>query len=332
MALLTVLLVLPAAVAFATVRLSDDEPRAVAEPLPQVQRVVASRLVLPVRRVVPATEVAEVDREALLAERAAKAAQKAEEKAEKAATSDAPFSVRVGTFNVLGSQHTAPGGGRTRYPPASTRNVGAANLIAKHGVDILGTQELQADQLSALQSRTGMAAYPGLAWGEAETDNSVLWDPGMFELVSGSQFTIPFMGRPRPQPIVRLRHLATGRELYVVNTHPSAGDGQYAAERASGQNSLVSVVNGLEAEGLPILVTGDMNDREAFYCSVMPRTGMVASNGGSYAGGCQPPPSPLPVDWVVGSGATWSGYWRDTTPVTQRISDHYFISALADVG
>ena len=55
----------------------------------------------------------------------------------------------------------APGGGRTRYPPASTRNVGAANLIAKHGVDILGTQELQADQLRALQSRTGMAAYPG---------------------------------------------------------------------------------------------------------------------------------------------------------------------------
>ena len=43
-----------------------------------------------------------------------------------------------------------------------------------------------------------MAAYPGLAWGEAETDNSVLWDPGMFELVSGSHFTIPFMGRPRP--------------------------------------------------------------------------------------------------------------------------------------
>jgi len=199
-------------------------------------------------------------------------------------------------------------------------------------VDILGAQELQADQLRALQSRTGMAAYPGFAWGEAETDNSILWDSAMFELVSGSQFTINFMGRPRPQPIVRLRHLATGRELYVVNTHPSAGGGRYAAERASGQNSLVSVINGLEAQGLPVLVTGDMNDREAFYCSVMPRTGMVASNGGSYAGGCRPPPSPLPVDWVVGSGATWSGYWRDTTPVTQRISDHYFISALGNVG
>ena len=50
------------------------------------------------------------------------------------------------------------------------------------------------------------------------------------------------------------------------------------------------------------------------------------------AGGCQPPPSPLPVDWVVGSGATWSGYWRDTTPVDQRTSDHFIISATANVG
>ncbi len=210
--------------------------------------------------------------------------------------------------------------------------MGAGNLVAKHAVDILGTQELQADQLRALQSRTGMAAYPGFAWGENETDNSVLWDPGQFELVSGSQFTITFMGSPHPQPIVRLRHLATGRELYVVNTHPSAGDGQYAAQRAAGQNSLVSVVNGLKDEGLPVFVTGDMNDREAFYCSVPPRTGLIASNGGSYGSGCAPPPSPLPVDWVLGLGASWSGYWRDTTPVTQRISDHYFISALASVG
>ncbi len=318
-----------AVAAVAAVRTDDAPHRTAAEPRPRVQSVVTSAQLVPVRRVVPATEVAKVDREALLAERAEA---KAERQASRAVTNDAPFEVRVGTFNVLGSQHTAPGGDRQRYPPASTRNVGAGNLVAKHGVDILGTQELQADQLRALQSRTGMAAYPGFAWGEAETDNSVLWDPGVFELVSGSQFTINFMGRPRPQPIVRLRHLASGRELYVVNTHPSAGGGRYAAERAGGQNTLVSVVNGLKAEGLPVLVTGDMNDREAFYCSVVPRAGLVASNGGSYANGCAPPPGPLPVDWVVGSGATWSGYWRDTTPVTQRISDHFFISALARVG
>lgn len=329
-ALLGMVLVVPVIAGVAVAGLAGDEARSVGAvaQVPPAQRLVDSRQLVPVRRVVAATEVEKVDLEALRAERAAEKA----EKAEKAATSDAPFEVRVGSFNVLGSQHTAPGGDRQRYPPASTRNTGAVNLIGKHGVDILGTQELQADQLAALTSRTGMAAYPGNAWGSNETDNSILWDPGVFEMVSGSQFTITFMGSPHPQPILRLRHLATGREFYVVNTHPSAGEGRYAAERSAGQDALVSVVNNLKSEGLPVLVTGDMNDREAFYCSVPPRTGLVASNGGSYSGGCAPPPSPLPVDWVLGYDVGWSGYWRDTTPVTQRISDHYFISALASFG
>jgi hypothetical protein len=81
-----------------------------------------------------------------------------------------------------------------------------------------------------------------------------------------------------------------------------------------------------------VIVTGDMNDREEFYCRVVPPAGLVAANGGSYADGCHPPPSPIPVDWVVGSGVTWSGYWRDTSPITARVSDHFIVSATAHVG
>lgn len=262
--------------------------------------------------------------------------EKAEKKARKPAKPEpeppAPISFRIASFNVLGSQHTVPGGPRDRFPPASARTPATAGLMAKHGVDVLGTQELQADQLRGLQGSTGMSAYPGFGWGEAETDNSILYDPGVFEFVDGSQFTITFMGRPRPQPILRLRHRATGQEIYVVNTHPSAGDGVYAAQRRAGQATLVNVVNDLKSTGLPVLVTGDMNDRQAFYCNVVPQAGLSASNGGSYSGGCQPPPEPVAVDWVVGSDVTWSAYWRDTTPVTQKTSDHFFISATAHVG
>ncbi len=262
------------------------------------------------------------------------AARRAVKKAAKAdaAASGAPFSLTIGSFNVLGSQHTAPGGDRPSFPPASVRSAGAAGRIADHGVDIVGMQELQDDQLNALQSRTGMAAYPGFQWGAAETDNSILYDPSRFEFVSGDRFTIPFMGRPRPQPILRLRERSTGREFYVVNTHPSAHDGPYLAERRQGQATLVSVVNGLKQSGLPVLVTGDMNDRELFYCNVVPQAGLTAPNGGSYSGGCSPPPGSIPVDWVVGSGVSWSSYWRDTTPVTSKVSDHFFISATAAFG
>ena len=201
----------------------------------------------------------------------------------------------------------------------------------KHGVDILGTQELQADQLRGLQARTGMAAYPGYSWGQIETDNSILYDAGVFELVSGSRFTAPFMGRLRPSPIARFRHL--DRSGVLRRQHPPVGrGGRYLAERRRAQGTLVAVVNDLKTTGLPVLVTGDMNDRQEFYCRVVPPAGLSAPNGGSYSSGCQPPPYPLPVDWVVGSGVTWSNYWRDTTPVNQHISDHFFISAHATIG
>ena len=300
-----------------------DPQAALAHRLREIPRPVATPSATPSPT---ATAQATPSRAEQLARRAARKAERAKE------APPAPIDIRVGSFNVLGSQHTAPGGDRRNFPPASVRSAGAANLIAKHGVDIVGMQELQTDQLNAIRSRTGLTAWPGLAWGSAETDNSILYDGGRFEFVSGSKFIIPFMGRPRPQPILRLRDRETGREFYVVNTHPSAHDGRYLVERRRGQATLVSIVNQLKQSGLPVLVTGDMNDREEFYCHVVPPAGLVASNGGSYSSGCRPPPEPIPVDWVVGSGVTWSGYWRDTAPITNRISDHFFISATAHVG
>lgn len=240
-----------------------------------------------------------------------------------------PYELTIATFNVLGSQHTAPGGDRRKYPPASIRNAGAAGLIAAHGADIVGTQELQADQLAALTSRTGLTAWPGTAWGSEETDNSILYDDSRFDYVEGTSFTVTFMGRPRPQPILKLKDTATGREFYVVNTHLSAGGGSYAGERYAGMSTLVGVMNDLKATGLPVLLTGDMNDREIFYCRVVDPADLSASNGGG--AGCAPPGGQIPVDWVVGSGITWSGYWRDTSSTARRISDHIFVSATAHV-
>lgn len=275
----------------------------------------------------------EIAREARIARRVAarEAKLRAERRAaqRKATLKSTPYTFRIGSFNVLGSQHTAPGGQRRNFASGAARMPGTVALTRAHGVDILGTQELQDDQYRSLSSQTGMAGWPGLQWGSRETVNSILYDPDVFEFVEGSSYSITFMSRSRPQPILRLRHKATTRELYVVNTHPSAGGGKYAAERARAHAVTVGVVNELAKSGLPVLLTGDMNDREAFYCAVVAKTALTASNGGG--AGCAPPPGPLPVDWVVGSEVSWSNYQRDTSPVSRRISDHFFISATATV-
>lgn len=238
---------------------------------------------------------------------------------------------QIGTFNVLGSQHTAPGGERRSYPPAGVRTPRAVARIRSFGVDILGTQELQADQLNAFTAQTGFAAYPGYAFGARETDNSILYDDSRFEFVSGSYFTIHFMHANRPQTILRLRDRETGREFYVLNMHASAGEGQYAVTRRAGHFTAAATINRLKSEGIPIFLTGDMNDRVEFFCRVAPITAMVSADGGSLAGGCHTGPSPA-VDWVLGWGnVSFSNYIEDRSTLGD-VSDHHFVVGTATVG
>ena len=243
-----------------------------------------------------------------------------------------PVTFRIGTFNVLGSQHSVKGGDRSSWPSASWRTPQAAGLIQKHGVDVIGLQEAQADQLSGLQRATGFAAYPGYAFGSKETDNSILYNTAKFEFVEGSSFPITFMHAVRPQTVLKLRDRATGREMYFVNMHTSAGhDQRNTSTRIAGQLKGADVVNQLRASGLPVFVTGDMNDRGEFFCRFLPRTGGVAAVGGDVSGGCHPP-GRMAVDWVVGSNdVSFSGYWQDGTPQARRISDHFIVSATATV-
>jgi endonuclease/exonuclease/phosphatase family metal-dependent hydrolase len=286
-----------------------------------------------------ATRVAEpqrVVRAAAVTRKPAKVlARQAERQAERQARRRAaaqPVSFRIATFNVLGSQHSTPKGDHPRYPSASWRTPQAAALIARHGIDVVGTQELQEDQLNGLQRATGFAAYPGYAFGRRETDNSILYDPAKFEFVDGSSFTITFENSRRPQTILKLRERATGREMYFVNMHASAGhDRRDTGTRIAGHLTAAAVVNDLQDSGLPIFVTGDMNDRGEFFCRFLPRTGMVAAIGGSTSGGCHPPRG-MAVDWITGSGGvSFSSYDEDRSATNRKVSDHLFVSALATV-
>jgi hypothetical protein len=111
--------------------------------------------------------------------------------------------------------------------------------------------------------------------------------------------------------------------------HTSAGNGgRYVSARNAAFSTLVSYVNRLKSQNVPIFVTGDMNDRANFYCRVIPATGMRAAQGGG--GTCGSPPRMRPVDWVVAtSNVEFSGYWDDFSSESKRVSDHPFVSATA---
>ncbi|WP_182523995.1 endonuclease/exonuclease/phosphatase family protein [Nocardioides dongkuii] len=240
--------------------------------------------------------------------------------------SEAPAVVRVGSFNILGSQHTAPGGTKGGgWPSGAARLPGTIERIRAHRVSVVGLQEAQPEQLAGIVTGTGFAVYPGPDANPLDRVNSIIYDPAVWEAVSATTFPMSNGTGYRPQPVLRLRHIATGREAYFINAHPPAGhDRATVAKRIESMGRIVSVVNGLKPEGLPIIITGDMNDREPFLQRVVRPAGLVPS---------LVQPGPISVDWVVGTpDVTFSEYTRDTSTVSRRISDHFFIAATATIG
>ncbi len=240
----------------------------------------------------------------------------------------------ISSFNVLGSSHTA--GKKARMAPGASRIRNAAVLLNQHGVDVVGFQELQGDQYRSFLGAAGGAfsVYPGLAAGPLGIENSIAWRTSVWSLQHAETVQIPyFNGRMRPMPVVLLQHAETGRMIWVANFHNPASNpkrGNNDGHRARATAIEVSLVNRLVAEsGYPVFITGDMNDREVYFCKMTGGAPMVAANGGSNDGGCRPP-ARMPVDWIFGHEmVTFSGYVRDEGPLVRRTTDHPMIVATA---
>lgn len=246
--------------------------------------------------------------------------------AEKIAQAGVPYTFRMTTFNLLGSQHTAPGADADSYAPGRIRTEWAAALIASYGTSIIGLQEIQLDQLTSLGSASQgtLSFYPGTSLGGAGVPQNLAWDNRVWRPTYTGQITIPFVGTTRPQPIVRLQNIASGREIYVINIHNSPNDRQ--AERNQALDIEVAAIKQLRQDGIPVFVMGDFNERDHTFCTITGQTDLLASNGGSNAGSCQPPGA-MRVDWIFGSpDARMTGHVTDQGPAVRRITDHAVIS------
>ncbi|WKN49452.1 endonuclease/exonuclease/phosphatase family protein [Nocardioides sp. Arc9.136] len=232
----------------------------------------------------------------------------------------------IGTFNQLGSQHTAGKGG---WGPGRMRARVTAGLVQRKGLDVVGFQEVQADQLQVLQRRLdGYAVWPGTSLGGGGLRLQIAWKSWMFRLLDHGSVTTAFDRQRRPVPWVLLEHRGTGRKLYVVDVHNSPRG--LEAERDSATRKVVRLVRELRATGRAVFVVGDMNEHEEVFCSLVGRTDLVAANGGSAASPreCSPPPGRLLIDWIFGGGPMrFSGYGVLEGSSVRVASDHALVRA-----
>ncbi len=240
-----------------------------------------------------------------------------------AAAAGSPTRFTVSSFNVLGSSHTR---GRGGFASGVARSKGVARVVRKHSADVVGFQEMQRDQMRGFIRRThkNFGLFPGLRRREIDGENSLAWRKSQFRLVSARTVNIPyFKGRKRQMPVIKLQSRATGTTAWFANFHNPAHK-RYAKARKRAIRIEVRLARKLHRTGLPVFITGDMNERERVFCPMTGNAPMKAARGGSHgAAGCRAN-NPWYVDWVFGSRkrVAFGHYKEDTSRLVKRTTDH----------
>jgi hypothetical protein len=151
--------------------------------------------------------------------------------------------------------------------------------------------------------------------------------------VSASSVSIPyFNGHRRKMPLVLLKHKASGVSSWFANFHNPAETSRYRHQqkwRTQATAIEADLANRLHPAGVPLFITGDMNERAAYFCRLTSAApSMKAARGGSNgSGGCDAG-RPRAVDWIFATkGVTVSGYGEDRSPLVDRTTDHPVITS-----
>ena len=243
-----------------------------------------------------------------------------------------PTTFTISSFNVLGSSHTLRRRGWAQGP---TRAARSGALLRGKGVSVVGLQEFQTNQIGPFLSAVGgFEAYPGTSLGALAADNSIAWDPEVWQLVEGHTVGIPYFFRQvRQMPYVLLRHRGTGRLAWFSNFHNPADvfGCKCAGNRVAATNREIALVRELTADGTPMFTTGDMNDRGGYACRFA-TSGMHSADGVRSSGGACHLVGSLWIDWIWGSApVSFDDYQRDFTSLNSRMSDHPVVTAKATI-
>jgi endonuclease/exonuclease/phosphatase family metal-dependent hydrolase len=243
-----------------------------------------------------------------------------------------PFEFQVASYNVLGDSHTGPGGNKPGFPDGGPRMDMSIAALRNNGIDVVGFQEFEQSQYGMFSSRAGeYSLYPGMALGNKSVRFNIAWRSDVFRMVEAHTLSIPYAGGSRiAMPVVLLESISTGRRAWFANFHnpadtPNLGNNaRWRAEAAAIEVAHLTELH--QAEGVPVIATGDYNERAEIFCRFTAGGIFTAAAGGSSAGGCAPPPS-MQVDWVFGStGVAFTGY---SVTGTGQASDHSMVHATA---
>lgn len=247
----------------------------------------------------------------------------------KVTTAGTPFTFQIGTLNVLGSQHTAGPGG---YGPGTSRAGMLASAIVNRGVDLVGMQEMQDDQLAVFQRQLpGYGIWPGHALGNNGVRLQIAYRYDLFDVVDTGSITTVFNHQMRPIPYALFVNRETGGKFYVVDVHNSPRGMESERDAATGPE--ISLVNQLRSTGRPVLLTGDTNEHTEFFCRVAAATGMIGYNGGSASGGgCNVGTGPIKIDKIMGGGGVaFSSPIVDYGSPIPSATDHAFVHATTTI-
>ena len=245
------------------------------------------------------------------------------------ARASVPTTFTLSSFNVLGSTHTKSGR-RKKMGPGVVRIRKVATLLDTHSVDVVGLQEFQIDQWAEFMRVAGdrYSVYPG-GVNRKTVQNTIAWRTTDWSLVAGYTVQIPyFKGEEWMMPVVLLRNNSTGVTAFFANFHNPATNKRHRGNRKNrleAMNRQIALANSLVRETrLPVFFTGDMNEREKYFCPFVAGAPMKAANGGRNRAGVCKTPKVMPVDWIFGAKgrATFSGYVRDFSRAVKRVTDH----------
>jgi hypothetical protein len=239
---------------------------------------------------------------------------------------------RSASFNLLGYGHTAPGGDRKGWSDGVTRTDWAVKLLDRRAIQVVGFQEFQTEQHDRFLEIVGdsWGVYPGNQLSRAAMHNSIAWRTALWELVEARSVPIVYAdGAWIKMPYVLLRHKESGRLVWFANFHNSAGKTAAAQRyRDQARNLQIELANNLWESGVPLVLTGDMNERETYFCPMTSLAPMKSAAGGSMDNAPCTPPADMRIDQIFGSRfVQFTNYQAIQTPLVRKTTDHPLVYA-----